>query len=97
MPYVNKPRPYKKEYEEYQGTPEQIKKRATRNAARAKLMKEGKVSKGDGKDVAHTKALSKGGSNTTGLKVESAGANRSFLRGADRSLKSEVSKRERKK
>ena len=50
MPYVNKPRPYKKEYEEYQGTPEQIKKRATRNAARAKLMKEGKVSKGDGKE-----------------------------------------------
>ncbi len=97
MPYVNKPRPYKKEYEEYQGTPEQIKKRATRNAARAKLMKEGKVSKGDGKDVAHTKALSKGGTNATGLKVESAGANRSFLRGSDRSLKSEVSKRERKK
>jgi hypothetical protein len=97
MPYVNKPRPYKKEYEEYQGTPEQIKKRATRNAARAKLMKEGKVSKGDGKDVAHTKALSKGGSNSMGLKVESAGANRSFLRGSDRGLKSEVSKRERKK
>jgi hypothetical protein len=39
MPYVNKPRPYKTEYEQYQGTPEQIKKRATRNAARAKLTK----------------------------------------------------------
>jgi hypothetical protein len=97
MPYVNKPRPYKKEYEQYQGTPEQIKKRAERNAARRKLEKDGKVHKGDGRDVAHTKALSKGGSNATGLKVESAGANRSFLRGSDRSLKSEVSKRERKK
>jgi hypothetical protein len=97
MPYVNKPRPYKKEYEQYQGTPEQIKKRAERNAARRKLEKDGKVHKGDGKDVAHTKALSKGGTNATGLKVESAGANRSFLRGSDRSLKSEVSKRERKK
>ena len=97
MPYTKTPRPYKKEYEEYQGKPEQIKKRAQRNAARAKLMKEGKVHKGDGKDVAHVKALSKGGSNGTGLKVESAGANRSFLRGSDRSLKSEVSKRERKK
>jgi hypothetical protein len=97
MPYVNKPRPYKKEYEQYQGTPEQIKKRTERNAARRKLEKDGKVHKGDGKDVAHTKALSKGGSNATGLKVESAGANRSFLRGSDRSLKSEVSKRERKK
>lgn len=97
MPYVNKPRPYKKEYEQYQGTPEQIKKRAMRNKARAELMKEGKVSKGDGKDVAHVKALSKGGSNKTGLRVESAGANRSFLRGSDHGLKSEVSKRERKK
>jgi hypothetical protein len=97
MPYTKTPRPYKKEYEQYQGTPEQIKKRAERNAARRKLEKEGKVHKGDGKDVAHTKALSKGGTNATGLKVESAGANRSFLRGSDRSLKSEVSKRERKK
>jgi hypothetical protein len=97
MPYVNKPRPYKKEYEQYQGTPEQLKKRAMRNKARADMMKDGKVHKGDGKDVAHTKALSKGGSNATGLKVESAGTNRSFLRGSDRSLKSEVSKRERKK
>ena len=97
MPYVNKPRPYKKEYEQYQGTPEQLKKRAMRNKARADMMKDGKVHKNDGKDVAHTKALSKGGSNATGLKVESAGANRSFLRNSDRSLKSEVSKRERKK
>ena len=62
MPYVNKPRPYKKEYEEYQGTPEQIKKRAERNRARAKMMKAGKVHKGDGKDVAHVKAIDKGGS-----------------------------------
>jgi hypothetical protein len=97
MPYVNKPRPYDKEYKDYQGTPEQIKKRAMRNAARAKLMKEGKVSKGDGKDVQHVKALSKGGSNKTGLAVMSAGENRSFRRNSDRSLASETSKRERKK
>ena len=48
MPYVNKPRPYKKEYEQYQGKPEQIKKRDERNAARAKLAKKGLVHKGDG-------------------------------------------------
>lgn len=60
MPYVNKPRPYKKEYEQYQGKPEQIKNRAKRNAARAELMKQGKVHKGDGKDVDHAKPLSKG-------------------------------------
>jgi hypothetical protein len=97
MPYVNKPRPYKKEYEQYQGKPEQIKKRTQRNAARAKLMKDGKVSKGDGKDVAHVKAFDKGGSNGDGLKVESASKNRSFKRDSKRNLVSEVSKRERKK
>lgn len=97
MPYVNKPRPYKKEYEQYQGKPEQIKKRAQRNAARAKLMKDGKVAKGDGKDVAHVKAFDKGGSNGDGLKVESASKNRSFKRDSKRNLVSETSKRERKK
>ena len=97
MPYVNKPRPYKKEYEQYQGKPEQIKNRAERNSARAKLMKEGKVSKGDGKDVAHVKAFDKGGSNKTGVKVEDASKNRSFKRDAKRNLVSEVSTRESKK
>lgn len=37
----------------YNSSPEQKKRRAERNAARAKLMKEGKVHKGDGKDVDH--------------------------------------------
>jgi hypothetical protein len=88
MPYVNKPRPYKKEYAEYQWTPEQIKKRAERNAARAKLMKAGKVKKGDGKDVDHAKALSKGGTNkASNLRVKSASDNRSFPRNSDHSMK----------
>lgn len=96
MPYVNKPRPYKKEYEQYQGTEQQKKNRAARNAARAKMMKAGKVKKGDGKDVAHVKAFDKGGNNSTGLRVESASANRSFKRDSKRNLVSETSKRERK-
>lgn len=91
------PRNYRKEYEKYQGTPEQIKKRAMRNAARAKMMKAGKVKKGDGKDVAHVVALDKGGSNTTGLRVESKSANRSFKRDSKRNLVSETSNRERKR
>ncbi len=97
MPYVNKPRPYKKEYEQYQGTPEQIKKRAMRNAARAKLAKAGKVSKGDGKDVAHVKAIDKGGTNGDGVRVESKSANRSFRRDSKGNLVSETSKKERKR
>ena len=37
----------------YNAQPEQKKRRAERNASRAKMMKEGKVRKGDGKDVDH--------------------------------------------
>jgi hypothetical protein len=90
-------RDYKAEYQKYHGTPEQKKNRAMRNAARAKMMKTGKVKKGDGKDVAHVVALDKGGSNKTGLRVESRASNRSFARDSKRNLVSETSKRERKK
>lgn len=90
-------RNYKREYELYQGTEEQKKNRAQRNAARAKMMKDGKVSKGDGKDVAHVKAFDKGGSNGDGVRIESASKNRSFKRDSKRNLVSETSTRERKK
>lgn len=90
-------RDYKREYELYQGKPEQKKNRAARNAARAKMMKAGKVHKGDGKDVAHVKAFDKGGSNKTGLRVESKSTNRSFKRDSKRNLVSETSTRERKR
>ena len=94
---MTKKRNYRREYELYQGKPEQIKNRAARNAARAKMMKAGKVKKGDGKDVAHVKAFDKGGNNSTGLRVESASANRSFKRDSKRNLVSEISKREQKR
>jgi hypothetical protein len=94
---AKKPRDYRAEYEAYQGTPEQKKNRAKRNAARAKLMKAGKVRKGDGKDVAHVKAFDKGGSNGDGLRVEPASKNRSFKRDSKNNLVSEISARERKK
>ena len=48
-----KKRNYKKEYADYHGKPEQIKRRAGRNAARAKMVAAGKASKGDGKDIHH--------------------------------------------
>ena len=91
------PRSYKQEYDNYQGKPEQVKKRMARNRARYKLMKEGKVSKGDGMDVAHVKAIDKGGKNSDGLKVQSKSANRSFKRDSKGNLVSEVSKKERKR
>lgn len=88
MAYVNKPRPYKKEYDQYHSTEEQKKNRAKRNAARRKAERDGKVSKGDGKDVDHIKPLSKGGTNTpSNLKVKTASKNRGFKRNADNSVK----------
>ena len=90
-------RDYRKEYDRYQGKPEQIKNRAQRNAARAKMAKKGKVHKGDGKDVAHVKAIDKGGSIKDGLRVESKSTNRSFKRDSKGNLVSETSTREIKK
>ena len=90
-------RNYKREYAEYQGTEEQKKNRAQRNKERRKLLREGKVHKGDGMDVAHVKAFDKGGSNKDGVRVESASKNRSFKRDSKRNLVSETSTRERKK
>ena len=94
MPYTKKPRPYKREYdlELKRGEHEA---RMERQRARRKLDKEGVSRKG--KDVAHVKALSKGGSNKDGVRVQSASANRSFKRNSQHKLVSEVSKRERKK
>ena len=86
-----------KQAEQYEDTPEQVKNRMERNKARYKLLKEGKVHKGDGKDVAHIKAADKGGTIKDGVRVESASANRSFKRDAKRNLVSEISRRERKK
>lgn len=88
MPYVNKPRPYKKEYDQYHSSPEQKKNRAARNAARNAMEKAGKVKKGDGKDVDHKKPLSKGGSTgTSNLRVVPKSKNRSFRRNSDHSIK----------
>ena len=88
MPYVNKPRPYKKEYEQYDGTPAVKKKRAERNKARKIMEKAGLVHKGDGKDVDHKKPLSKGGTTVrSNLKAVPAKANRSYKRKADGSIK----------
>lgn len=76
-----KKRDYKSEYANYQGTEEQKKNRAKRNAARRMLMKEGKVSKGDNKHVNHKDPLSKGGSNARGnLSVKKANENYSYPR-----------------
>ena len=102
MPYVNKPRPYKKEYQQQLERGEGD-RRMERQRARRSIDKRdtGTVTKESpkrkGKDVAHVLALDKGGSNKNGLRIESAGANRSFRRDSKGNLVSEKSKRESKK
>jgi hypothetical protein len=72
-------RNYKSEYDNYHSSPEQIKKRASRNKARRQMEKKGAVSKGDGKDVDHKNGnpLS---NNPKNLRVTSKTSNRSFPR-----------------
>jgi len=84
MPYTNKPRPYKKEYQQQKERGEH-ENRMERQKARRKLDKKG-VDR-TGKDVAHVKALSKGGSNKDGVRLESPHKNRSFKRNSDGSMK----------
>ncbi len=84
MAYVSKPRPYKKEYEQEKARGEHD-NRMERQRARRKLDKNNVSRKG--KDVAHVKALSKGGSNKDGVRLESPSKNRSFKRKSDGSMK----------
>ena len=72
-------RDYKAEYKKYQSKSDQKKKRASRNAARAKLMKGGSVRKGDGKDV-HHKDGNPRNNKSSNLAVATKKANRSFPR-----------------
>lgn len=84
MPYTKSPRPYKHEYEMQKKRGEH-EDRMERQRARRALDKKG-VNR-DGKDVAHTKALSKGGSNSDGYKLQAPSKNRSFKRNSDGSMK----------
>jgi hypothetical protein len=75
------PRDYKKEYQNYQGKPEQIANRAKRNAARSEMEKKGVVRKGDNLDVDHKTPIAKGGGNGSGnLRAVPKSENRSFAR-----------------
>jgi hypothetical protein len=90
-------RNYKQEYERYQGTPEQLKAQSERHKARRAYEK----ANGDlpsTVDVHHKKAMSKGGTSKMGnLAAMHESKNTSFARKKDGSMKSETSKRERKK
>lgn len=77
---MNKGGPKKAAYDKaYNARPEQVQNRMERNRARAALMKDGKVHKGDGKDVDHKKMLDGGGTNAKGnLRVVDKETNRGW-------------------
>ena len=69
-----------KQQRAYNSTPAQKKRRAQRNAARAKMEKEGKVKKGDGVDVDH-KDKNTSNNSKGNLRVRSKSSNRADNRG----------------
>lgn len=69
-------RNYKKEYRDYHGKPEQIKRRAGRNAGRRQMTKLGMARKGDGKDVDH-KDRNPQNNSRGNLRMQSKSQNRS--------------------
>lgn len=84
MPYTNKSRPYKHEYQMQKKRGEH-EDRMERQRARRSYDKKGIDRKG--KDVAHVKALSKGGSNTDGTRLQAPSKNRSFRRKSSGAMK----------
>ena len=72
-------RNYKSEYKNYHSKPKQKKRRAQRNSARSKMVRAGKASKGDGKDVHHRNRNTKD-NRSKNLAVISKRKNRSFKR-----------------
>jgi hypothetical protein len=75
--------PGKKAYDtKYESSPQQVKNREERNLARAHAVKEGKVRKGDNKDVDHKKPLATGGSNKpANQRVTTETTNRGWRKG----------------
>ena len=72
-----KQRNYKKEYQRDHASSSAKKDRAARNKARRQAIAEGRVSKGDGKEIDHKRPLSKGGSNSkSNQRVVSRSTNR---------------------
>ena len=86
MPYVNKERPYKKEYAQQVSRgehPLRMERQKARRAMDAKGINRA------GKDIDHKKPLSKGGSNSmSNLILRSPSSNRSFSRNSDHSVRS---------
>ena len=71
-----------KHYKDYQGRPDQIKKRSERNKARRMMEKKHGKAALNGKDVDHKHAMRNGGTTKmSNLRIRSVSANRGDTRG----------------
>lgn len=94
MPYKNpKDRPYKREYQlqlkrgEHADRMERQRARRTVDKNGVDRNKNGKADRREGKDIAHKKPLSKGGTNKDGYTIQSVRRNRSFRRTSSGAVK----------
>ena len=91
MPYVNKKRPYKKEYLQQKARKHERLRRNARERARYEADNpgaDGKTVNRKGKDIDHIKPLSKGGTNDgENIRLVPASKNRSFHRNSDHTVK----------
>lgn len=93
MPYTKTPRPYKHEYKLQKARgehPDRMERQRARRAVDkngADKNGNGKADRREGKDIAHKKALSKGGSNKDGYTIQSPSKNRSFRRKSSGAMK----------
>lgn len=82
MPYTKSPRPYKHEYQmqkkrgELPARMERQRARRAMDASSRDANNNGVADKREGKDIDHVKMLSKGGSNKTGVRIQSRAKNR---------------------
>ena len=91
MPYVNKARPYKKEYEQQVSRNEHPLRMERQKARRA--MDANGVNR-TGKDIDHKKPLSKGGTNAaSNLRLVKPTTNRSFSRNSNHTVRSNSPKK----
>ena len=70
-------RNYRKEYDSYHAKPEQKKRRAERNRANRKAKRDGRIRKGDGKEVDHKGSHRTGSLRNVPTRVVSRKQNRS--------------------
>jgi len=79
---ADRTRDYRHEYDTYQGTPQQIKNRAKRNAARREEVKRLGKAAVAGKDIDHKTPIRDGGGNSSSnLRPRSVAANRGWRKG----------------